>query len=223
MEITWTLLTQHLGFTEEKEACGRGRSLYSRKGLHLTYCIGHGWLWQVNKTFDPKGWLPLHNVSVRFIVRVLKALGDEIPLSLEETVNFVESGKFSHDYCWKTLETKLSATMALSLAVNESRILVTNLNGRRNERLFRIHLRACREKKGVPIQKRSLDRELYKLPVTNASSLLAKCLDIIKQSSFAGDIFELSVDDTESNESYAKFYTSEGWQILSVTNESNEE
>lgn len=226
MEITWTLLTQHLAFTEEKEACGRGRSLYSRKGLHLTYWLGHGWMWQVCKTTDPdpNQWLPLKNVSVRFIVRVLKALGDEIPLSLEETVNFVESGKFKHSYCWKLLSEKLSETMALNVSVNNDRIIVINLNGGRNQRLFRIHLRQYRDKGSDPVdRKKVLGSELYNLPITNASSLLAKCLDIIKQSSFAEDILGLTIDDSEPNESYARFHTFEGWQILGVTNESNEE
>lgn len=224
MEITRKMLMEHLGFTEEKEACGRGRPLYKKAGLYLSYWVGHGWQWQVgDKQWFDLNWLPLQNPSVKFIVRVLEALGETVPVSLVETVNFSESGKFQWGHCWKLLGDKLSETLALNVTVGEERIVVINLNGGRNERLFRIQLKTYRNKKGAPSQKLNLDLEPYNLPITNASSLLAKCLDIIKQSSFADDISVLSIDDTEHFEAYAKFHTFEGWMILSVVNESNEE
>jgi hypothetical protein len=89
MEITRKMLVEHLGFTEEKEACGRGRSRYSKGGLHLSYWLGHGWMWQVSKT-DYDSWLPLKTPSVKFIVRVLEALGESVPPSLEKTTSFTE-------------------------------------------------------------------------------------------------------------------------------------
>ncbi len=225
MEITWTTL-DNLGFKEEKGACGRGRSLYSKAGLHLSYWLGHGWMWQVCNTNGPNAnqWLPLKTPSVKFIVSVLKALGETVPVSLEETVNIPADYKFQREKCWNLLIAELDKTMALRIAYGADRITVANLNGSRSQKIFHIRLRKYRDKGSeTPDLNTPLSQELYNLPITNASSLMAKCLDIIKQFPFAVDILNLTIDDSEPNESYARFHTFEGWMILSVTNESNQE